>query len=528
MALQYTDPYDLVVVGAGMAGLTAAARIARAGVNPRTGGRLRIALIERGPYLQGEPRPGYGHPVRRRMFTNIMSEFRENNRYRMGVYPQGSDGPNTFAIPAGSLVGGGSLHYGANTRDPHPIDYMAWQQETGVDWTEANFRASAQEIVEMFNIHDRPEELLTKFDLDFRQAGNDLGLEVSTSSVAKQNCLLSGFCDAINMCKYDARSGSFVAYLPIAERHGVEIIGDAEVQKIVIENGRATAVAFNQDGSDYLVKGDKIIVSCGILGSPVLLMRSGYGSREDLGNDLLVENGNVGRNIDGRAGPLNVYGFFDLPMSDGEFHDGGFHLFRDTRSDRIHDRIQLRSFHPEVGKPHQVALNSLAPQFGRKHKDYMRQICNPSIPSVHRDQLLKRGRVTVVVVRPSRILGRTNSKAQIFYDINHSSIQTLFEEGAQLADQVLRSMNARNVEVDQRPIRLASFFAWAGSCRAGTDPVNSVVNQYGESHDVENLFVCDASVLPRCASQGYGGPTATVAAFISERIVQRHFTASAG
>ena len=157
----------------------------------------------------------------------------------------------------------------------------------------------------------------------------------------------------------------------------------------------------------------------------------------------------------------------------------------------------------------------------------MRQICNPSVPSVHRDELLKRGRVTVVVVRPSRILGRTNIKAQLFYDINHSSIQSVLQKGTQLADEVLRAMNARDVEVDPRPIRLASFFAWAGSCRAGTDPGNSVVDPYGESHDVENLFICDASILPRCASQGYGGPTATVAAFISERIVERHFTASA-
>ena len=101
MALQYTDPYDLVVVGAGMAGLTAAARIARAGVNPRTGGRLRVALIERGPYLEGEPRPGYGHPLRRRMFTNIMSEFRERNRYRMGVYPEGPGWPQHFCHSGG-------------------------------------------------------------------------------------------------------------------------------------------------------------------------------------------------------------------------------------------------------------------------------------------------------------------------------------------------------------------------------------------------------------------------------------------
>ncbi len=83
--MQTTDPYDVAVVGAGMSGIIVAAKIAEKGVHPVTGGRLRVALIERGPYLKGEPRPGYGHPVRRQMFTNVMSEFREGGRYVMGV-----------------------------------------------------------------------------------------------------------------------------------------------------------------------------------------------------------------------------------------------------------------------------------------------------------------------------------------------------------------------------------------------------------------------------------------------------------
>ncbi len=526
MAVQTTGPYDVAVVGAGMAGIIVAAKIAEKGVNPTTGGRLRVALLERGPYLKGEPRPGYGHPVRRRMFTNIISEFREGGRYVMGVYPKGPNGPNTFGIPASSIVGGGSLHYGAETRDPHSVDYLAWQRETGVDWTEAKMKAAAQEIVRMFSIHERPRQLLSRFDLDIGRVGKDLGFEVSPTTVAKRNCLLSGFCDAIDMCKYDARGGSFVSYLPIAEQNGVEIIPDAEVQKIIIEKERATGISFIQKGSENVLRADRIIVSCGILGTPVLLMRSGYGSSRDLGNNLVVENANVGRNVDARPGPLNVYGIFDQPMSDGEFHDGGYHLFHDTRPDRVSERIQFRSFPPQVGHPHQVALHAQAPEFGRDHKNFMGQICNPSVPSVHRDELMKRARLTVVVVRPTEVLGRTNIRAELFYEINHPSIRKVFDQGRKMAEEILRAMEAKEVISDTRPIRLPGVFAWAGSCRAGTDPKSSVVNQYGESHDVENLFLCDASILPRCASQGYGGPTATVAAFISERIVTRHFTRS--
>ncbi|MCZ6876851.1 MAG: GMC family oxidoreductase [Acidobacteria bacterium] len=528
MVQEYTDPYDLVVVGAGVAGIIVAAKIAQQGVNPKTGGPLRMALLERGPYLRGEARPGYGHPLRRWMFTNITTEFRTGGRYTMGVFPEGPNGPNTFAISAGSLVGGGSLHYTAQTRDPQSVDYLAWQRETGVDWTQGNMASAAEEIVRTFNIHPRPDELLPKFDLDFREAGTALGFEVSPTTVSKRKCLYSGYCDGQNMCKYDARAGSFVTYLPIAEKNGVQVVPDSEVQRIIIEKGQATGVTFIQNGIEYLTKANKVIVSCGILGSPVLLMRSGYGSRQELGNSLLVENGNVVQNIDGRAGPFNVRAVFDTPMSDGAFHDGGFHLFHDTQPDKVHDRIQLRSYHPTLGKPHQVALNALAPGFGREHKDFMRQICNPSLPSIHRDELLKQGRVTVVVVHSSQVLGHTNMRAEMFYDIGHSSLRSLFLEGSKMAEEVLRSMKAREVIPDPRPVGRVGFLAWAGSCRAGTDPRNAVVNQFGESHDVANLFVCDASILPRCASQGYAGPTATVAAFIAERITQRHFSTSGG
>jgi choline dehydrogenase-like flavoprotein len=34
-----------------------------------------------------------------------------------------------------------------------------------------------------------------------------------------------------------------------------------------------------------------------------------------------------------------------------------------------------------------------------------------------------------------------------------------------------------------------------GGCRMGNDPATSVVNSFGQSHDVKNLFVCDTSVF---------------------------------
>jgi choline dehydrogenase-like flavoprotein len=58
-----------------------------------------------------------------------------------------------------------------------------------------------------------------------------------------------------------------------------------------------------------------------------------------------------------------------------------------------------------------------------------------------------------------------------------------------------------------------------GTCRMGRDPETSVVNPYGETHDVKKLYVADASLLP--TSIGYN-PSETVyalASYIADRIV---------
>ncbi|MHA1158578.1 MAG: GMC family oxidoreductase, partial [Alphaproteobacteria bacterium] len=48
-----------------------------------------------------------------------------------------------------------------------------------------------------------------------------------------------------------------------------------------------------------------------------------------------------------------------------------------------------------------------------------------------------------------------------------------------------------------------------GTCRMGLDPDRSVVDQFGRSHDVPNLYVLDGSVMVTCGSVN---PTATICA----------------
>ena len=60
-----------------------------------------------------------------------------------------------------------------------------------------------------------------------------------------------------------------------------------------------------------------------------------------------------------------------------------------------------------------------------------------------------------------------------------------------------------------------------GTCRMGSDVKTSVVNEYGRSHDIPNLFICDTSVFVTGAGVN---PTLTAMA-ISSRAAE-HIAAS--
>jgi choline dehydrogenase-like flavoprotein len=48
-----------------------------------------------------------------------------------------------------------------------------------------------------------------------------------------------------------------------------------------------------------------------------------------------------------------------------------------------------------------------------------------------------------------------------------------------------------------------------GGARMGSDPRTSVVDSFGKSHDIPNLFICDGSAF---SSPGSANPTLTIVA----------------
>jgi choline dehydrogenase-like flavoprotein len=59
-----------------------------------------------------------------------------------------------------------------------------------------------------------------------------------------------------------------------------------------------------------------------------------------------------------------------------------------------------------------------------------------------------------------------------------------------------------------------------GTCRMGSNPATSVVDLQGRTHELNNLYIADASIFPSCPSVGLGLTVIANALRISDQILQ--------
>jgi choline dehydrogenase-like flavoprotein len=81
--------------------------------------------------------------------------------------------------------------------------------------------------------------------------------------------------------------------------------------------------------------------------------------------------------------------------------------------------------------------------------------------------------------------------------------QKLIDFGVKKTMEIMSAAGAEEVVQEQR------FAHLVGAARMGKDPRTSVVDQFGRTHDIPNLFICDGSIMP---TQGSANPGLTIMA----------------
>ena len=88
--------------------------------------------------------------------------------------------------------------------------------------------------------------------------------------------------------------------------------------------------------------------------------------------------------------------------------------------------------------------------------------------------------------------------------------KAIIRDMAVSAGEMLEASGAKNVQTYSHEDRIPGYgIHEMGSARMGSDPKQSVLNQFQQSHDVKNLFVMDAAGFPSGACQN---PTLTIMA----------------
>jgi choline dehydrogenase-like flavoprotein len=71
----------------------------------------------------------------------------------------------------------------------------------------------------------------------------------------------------------------------------------------------------------------------------------------------------------------------------------------------------------------------------------------------------------------------------------------MWEHSKQVCAEVLHAAGGE-VEGSGEPELPGFSLHETGPCRMGNDPKQFVTNRFGQTHDVPNLYVCDASIFP--------------------------------
>jgi choline dehydrogenase-like flavoprotein len=509
---------DVLIIGSGASGAAVAWSLAET--------KMRILCLEQGDWMKQSDYPSNRRDWEARLYDDFSTS--PNRRGRPTDYPINDDG-SPIKVVNFNGVGGSTIMYTGHYPRLHPSDFRVRSLD-GVadDWpidyaTLEPFFAENDRMTGVSGLAGDPAYPpkqppmpplpLGKSGARFAHAMNSLGWHwwPSDTSVAtteydgRAPCINLGHCTPA--CAQGAKASTDITYWPHAIRAGVELRTRCRVREVTVdEHGMASgAIYYDADGVEQFQPAEVVIMACNGVGTPRLLLNSVSGR---FPNGLANSSGLVGKNLmfhpyaqvygyveepldSNRGPPLCLWSkeFYETDLSRGFVRGYAFQFGRGIGpvTEAIFSQADGRL---PWGAEHHRAFRKLA---GRRIG--LSAICE-DLPEVH-------NRVTLDPVLKD---GHGIPAPKVEYKISENSSR-MMEHGIARAKDILAAAGASNVGV-QSPI-LNGGWHLLGTARMGTDPERSVVNEWGRSHDVKNLFIVDGSIF---VTSGGVNPTSTIQA----------------
>lgn len=465
------DIADVVIIGSGASGATAARVLSEAG--------LDVVILEEGQHVPTEA-------LRGDMYTAFKRVWRD-----MGF--QVANGRAFTPILQGRCVGGTTAVNGAIIhRIPEPI-HAVWQREHGVGapFDYAEMQRVYDQLDRELSVDRAPEAVLGANAKLMRRGVEALGWRGNEIRRNVKDCQGSAHCN--QGCPTARRQSMNNSYVPRAIEAGARLYATCHAERFVVRGGRAVGVTGRFVDPVSGKRGPRlhvrtrhaVVVAASAIQTPLLLSDNGVGRASGL----------VGQRLQAHPG-TGVVGLFDDPV------DIWFGATQGYESTHFWDEYMKFE---TVSMP----LEFAAARFPGVGPELMREIGDYGHAAIWGVQV--RAQAKGRVRRP--LLGGT----RIDYDMTDGDIRVL-KVGVKRLVEMMFAAGAREVlpGVHGLPERIRSvdaiepIFALPddpryfhciaahlfGTAKMGLGASSSVVGPELEAHDLGGLYVFDSSVFP--------------------------------
>ena len=520
MTVSGNDPVDVLIIGAGASGAAVAWSLAET--------RMHIVCMEQGDWTNPAEYPTNYPDWEQRLDGE--NSIDPNVRGRPADYPVNND-DSPISVVNFNGVGGGTIMYAAHFPRLHPSDFRVRSLDGVADDWPVNY----DRLEPYFAENDRmmgvsglagdpsypprqpplPPLPLGRVGETVARGFNRLGWHwwpadsaiISRPYEGRDECRNLGPC--MSGCAQGAKSSTDITYWPAALRSGVELWTHCRVKEITL-NGAGMAdgvVYYDADGEERHQRAEVIVLACNGVGTPRLLLNS---TSARFPNGLANSSGLVGRNL--MFHPIGfVQGLFRERL---DSHKGplGCSLLSNEFYETDPDRDFVRGYMMQIIRggvgPWTTAMtgasNGQIPWGPGHHEAFRRRFDHTATIGILCEDLPDEdNRVTL---DPDLVDSDGIPAPKVTYTLSDNS-RRMLDHGLTRAREVMEAANV--VEIDGTgPVRVAGWHL-LGTARMGRDPEQSVVNAWGRSHDVKNLFIVDGSIF---VTAGAVNPTSTIQA----------------
>jgi len=466
---------DAVVVGSGPCGAVVAHSLAEAGRS--------VVLLEEGP-----------------PFTPQDFEFEGSLSMARTLREGGLRSTRGTVLPTMQAIalGGGSLVNSAICVRPPAFVFEEWSNRFDLEQTSrASLDPHFDAVADFLGIAPTPENVQGRRNLLMKEGCDALGYSSEPISRNVRGCRGSGEC--FTGCRSRAKQSMDISYIPEAMRLGAQVLTSVQVQGVLTDGRRAVGVEgqvvepFTGVCSHrFKIKAKTVVLAAGCMATPVLLQRS---------DDLANRSGQVGNNLQFHPG-VAIAGIFPEVVNPQFGATQGWQSL-----EFLKDGFKLES----LWAPPAVAAVRM-PGFGKalleRFADLPYLANWDAIGSTHRSLGTVRARRRGL--DPKLQWNLDPEDVKILTHALWVIAEILFAAGARKIIPGVLGLPAEMYSLDEarvfqsHPIRARDLVS-AGNhafctTRMHGDSSLGVVNEFGRCHDLDNLYITDTGIFPRCPS----------------------------